>query len=118
MLISPLVSVDVTSLPLTAMLSTAKSPVTFKPPVRFKSVPSNVKLASSSSSPLVPAITTLLSVRSLTAKLPAVAVVMLPVVALTVVLVVVCASIVGLVSVVILPAVALTVAPFNIVAST
>ena len=105
------------------MLSTAKSPVTFKPPVRFRSDPSNVKLASSSSSPLAPAITTLLLVKSLTAKLPAVAVVILPVVAFTVALVVVPAFTVVYVAVVplmvvTLPFVAFTVAPFNTVPST
>ena len=115
-LISPLVSVDVISLPLTAILSTAKSPVTFKPPVTPMSEPSHVRLASSSSSPLVPATTIRLFVKSVTAILPAVAVVMLPVVAFTVVLVVVCASIVGDVSVVMLPAVLFSVTASSVTA--
>ena len=113
---SPSVSVDVIALPSIAMLSTAKSPVTFKPPVRFRSVPSHVKFASSSSTPLVPAITTLLLVRSLTVALPAVNPVTLPVVAFTVVLVVAIALIVGLVSVVMLPAVLFNVTASSVVA--
>ena len=118
MLISPFVFVDVIALVLIAILSTAKSPVTFTPPVTSRSDPSHARLASSSSSPLVPTTTSLLFVRSLTAKLPAVNVVTLPVVALTVVLVVAIAPIVGAVSVVMLPAVALSVVLVVVCAST
>ena len=92
-------------LPSIATSSAIMLPVIRKSPVNKSCVPSHVKFASSSSSPLVPAITTLLFVKSLTAKLPAVSVVTLPVVAFTVALVVVPAFIVGAVSVVMLPVV-------------
>ena len=66
MLMSPFVFVDDIVLPSKPRLSTCKSPVTLTPPVTSMSVPSQVKLASSSSEPDVPATTILLSVRSLT----------------------------------------------------
>jgi hypothetical protein len=64
-LMSPLVSVLLIVLPFTLILSTFNSPVT------LKSLPSNVKFALSSRAPLVPAITTLLSVKSLTVNVAA-----------------------------------------------
>ena len=66
-LIAPLVFVLVTVLPLILILSTSKSPVMSTAAVAAKVVPSNVRLASSSSSPPVPAITIrFLAVRSST----------------------------------------------------
>ena len=65
-LIAPLVFVLVTVLPLILILSTSKSPVMSTAAVAEKVVPSNVKFASSSREPLVPAITILLLVKSLT----------------------------------------------------
>ena len=61
---SPFESVVEIVFPLTFTLSTSRSPVTSTPPVTAKFVPSKVKLPSSSSSPEVPAITTLLFVKS------------------------------------------------------
>ena len=65
----PFVSVALSVLPFKSKLSTVISPVTFKPPVISKSLPSHVRLASSSNAPLVPATTILLSVKPLTIAL-------------------------------------------------
>ena len=63
-LILPSVSVLDKVLPLMLILSTSKSPVMSALATSVSVVPSKVKLASSSSSPPVPAITTRLSVKS------------------------------------------------------
>ena len=72
---SPLVLVVIILLPLILTLSTSRSPVILTAPVILAAapnvnvVPSKVKLPSSSIAPPVPAITTLLFVRSVTFKL-------------------------------------------------
>ena len=67
----PTIRVFAVAIPVTARVAAVVTPVTLMPPVTTNPAPSNVKLELSSSSPSVPAITTLLSVRSSTFALPA-----------------------------------------------